>query len=361
MKKRIWCAVSGHGYGHFSQVAPILNLLARAIPDLRVHVTGGIPGALIARMLACPFTHDPENRDVGLVQSDPLEIDCPATAAAVGRLHREWSARVQAEAGRMADWSPDLVLANIPYLSLAASHLLGVPSVAISSLTWDEVLEVYLPDHPDLPAWRDTMRAAYGTTTLALLATPALPRNPFPVRETIPPVTTPGTPRPEALRQALGIRDRRPVVLVTLGGIPAHCLPVDAMIGDARFHWLVDGPCVATHDHLHPLAPMPHLPFHDLTASVDGIISKPGYGMAIGATANQIPFLYVKRGLFPDEPPICAWIERHGRARELTGPEFRQGRFGTLMGRLMERPAKTPPDVQGATVAAGILLDRFLR
>ncbi|MBF0180441.1 MAG: hypothetical protein HQM03_10505 [Magnetococcales bacterium] len=358
--KRIWCAVSGHGFGHFSQVAPILNRLATSIPDLEIHVTGGVPQAVIARMLVRPFTHDPHNRDVGLVQSDPLEVDRRATAEAVSRLHRDWPERVAAEARRMAAWSPDLVLADIPYLSLAAARAAGVASVAIASLTWDEVLAAYLPDHPELEEWLALMRDAYAATSLALLVTPALPTHPFPKSEVIPAITTPGVPRRERMRQVHGIADDRPVILVSLGGIPARFLPVDALVRDTRFHWLVDVPCPAEHDHMHPLRILPDLPFHDLAASVDGIVSKPGYGMAIAATASQVPFVYVRRGVFPDEPPICSWIERHGRAMELDGDAWRRGAFGAALERLMRLPPKPASDVRGAEVAARICLDRFL-
>ncbi|MBF0294139.1 MAG: hypothetical protein HQL96_03035 [Magnetococcales bacterium] len=359
-RKRIWCAVSGHGFGHFSQVAPILNQLAQTLPDPEIHVTGGVPQELIARMLVRPFTHDPHNRDVGLLQTDPLVVDRQATAEAVRRLHRDWPEKVAAEARLMAAWSPDLVLADIPYLSLAAARAVGVPSVAIASLTWDEVLAAYLPDHPELGQWLALMRDAYAAATLALLVTPALPVHPFPRSEIIPAITTPGVPHRARMRQVHDIADDRPVILVSLGGIPARTLPVDGLIRDTRFHWLLDVPCPAGYDHVHPLRILPELPFHDLAASVDGIVSKPGYGMAIAATASQVPFVYVRRGVFPDEPPICAWIERHGRAMELDGDAWRRGEFGVALQRLMRLPVKPVPDVRGAMVAAGLCLDRFL-
>lgn len=362
MGKRIWCAVSGHGYGHFSQTAPILNALARRLPDLTLHVTGNLPRALIARNLTRPFTHDPQNRDVGLIQSDPMTVDLAATAAAVNRLHREWPERLERETARMRAAAPDLVLADIPYLPLAACHRLGIPGIAIASLTWDEVLAAYFPRHPALPEWLETIRAAYRLTTLALLPAPALPTHPFPRAEATPPVTTPGHARSDALRAELGISDPRPLVLVTLGGIPASGLPIPALAQDDRFHWLLDTPPTDTPaDHVHFLATVRHWPFNDLTASVDGIVSKPGYGMAVAAGINRKPFLYVRRGTFPDETPIGSWIEKRGRARELTGEAFRQGQFGEAMRALMALPPPPQPDADGAETVAELLCERFLR
>lgn len=361
MKIKIWCAISGHGFGHFAQVAPILNELAKQIPDLQLHITGNLPIELIGRMVKTPFTHDPTNRDVGLIQTDPLTPDLNATTHAMRQLHHDWPARIANEARLMTAYAPNLVLADVPYLSLAASHVAGIPAIAIASLTWDQILPAYFSlDNPEVQGWIENMQTAYAKTTLALLPTPALPVNPFPVSLAIPPITTLGQARQQELRQALAIFDQRPLILVTLGGIPANNLPIAAMAAETDFHWLVDCPLPASPNHIHPLQQVSHWPFADLTASVEGIISKPGYGMAISAAANQLPFLYVKRYTFADEPPICHWLTHHAQAMELTHEEFFQGQFAAPMQQLFIKPNPPPPDVSGAKVAAQILLNRFL-
>ncbi|MBF0194820.1 MAG: hypothetical protein HQL71_09685 [Magnetococcales bacterium] len=45
--KKIWCAFSGHGFGHFSQVYPILNQLSKELLELEVFLAGSIPQKLI--------------------------------------------------------------------------------------------------------------------------------------------------------------------------------------------------------------------------------------------------------------------------------------------------------------------------
>ncbi|MEO5333769.1 MAG: hypothetical protein H7839_17290 [Magnetococcus sp. YQC-5] len=360
MNKKIWCAVSGHGYGHFSQMAPVLNELGKRIPDLQLHVTGSVPTALIKKMVACPFTHDARARDVGMIQSDPMTMDLPATASAIRQLHHNWPARIQTEARLMTDWAPDIILADIPYLSLAACHLAGIPGIALSSLTWDQILAAYFAHDPELQPWLDIIQTAYAKTTLALLLTPALSTNPFPHTHTIPPVTTPGIPQPDALRHDLGIDDQRPIILITLGGIPTNAFPFTALAADDRFHWLMDAEIpLPRPNHIHPLHAIQHWVFGNVTASVDGIISKPGYGMAISSAAHQIPFLYVTRGIFPDEVPITNWLKRHSRALAMDRATFDQGQFGTLLIQLLNLPLPPKPDVHGASVAADMIINRF--
>ncbi|MBF0161626.1 MAG: hypothetical protein HQL88_04985, partial [Magnetococcales bacterium] len=257
------------------------------------------------------------------------------------------------------------LLSDIPYLPIAAAADLGIPSVAIASLSWDAVLAAYFPHRdPDMTRWLQEMREAYQRTTLALLPTPAIREgHPFPCAEEIGPLTLPGHRRRLALRQALGLgeEDERPLILVSLGGIPSTRLPVAALAQEVRCHWLLDVAVAQPPGHLHHTAPLlAQWSFADLSASVDGVVSKPGYGMAVAATIQQIPFLYLRRGIFPDEPPICAWMEAHGRALELTAEGFYGGDWYAPLRELLDRPARCAPPADGAEQGAEKIMTRFL-
>ncbi len=364
MTYRLCCAVSGHGFGHLSQVAALVNRLAETVADLEIHVISSLSQPLLARILQVPFSLECRAQDVGLVQHDPMRVDRPATLEALRRLHDHWPERLEAEKRSLAAWKPDLLLADIPYLPIAAAAQLAIPTVAIASLSWDAVVSAYfLPatetgeqTDPEVVHWVQTMRQAYGRTTLALLPTPAIWENhPFPHAEPIGPLALPGHRHREGLRRALGIEsgDDRPLILVSLGGIPARHLPVQALEREDRLHWLLDVPLTGQAKHLHSLSDLlAQWSFADLSASVDGVVSKPGYGMAVAATTQQIPFLYLRRGLFPDERPICAWMAEKGRALELTAEQFYGGDWFEPLCAVLAQPAKPPCPANGAEQGA---------
>jgi hypothetical protein len=343
MSRRLVCAISGHGYGHLTQCAALLNRLPDSIPNLHLHLISPLPTEVLAKQLHLPFTHTQAQQDVGLVQPDALQVDLQATAAALQRLHEQWPARLQAAQQQLQTLRADLLIADVPYLAIAAAAAIPIPSVAIASLSWDAVLAAYFQHHPAFPQWWQTMRAAYARTTLALLPTPAIQPHPFPNARTIDPLTVTGHRDPARLRHLLQIEphDQRPLVLLSLGGIPAGHLPIHTLQGLHDCHWLIDAPLAHPPAHLHPLPPLrAHLPFSDLAASVDAVISKPGYNMAVAATLQQIPFLYIKRGTFPDEPFITAWAEAQGRAGELTPAQFQSGQWLEPLFALLQQPAK---------------------
>ncbi|MEO5353338.1 MAG: hypothetical protein H7835_09040 [Magnetococcus sp. XQGC-1] len=364
MSYRICCAISGHGLGHAAQTAALVNHLAEELPDIQIHIVSPLPRTVLARLLRVDFSLDNRTQDVGLIQPDPMQVDLEATAVGLRLLHAHWSYHLAEEKKFLAEWQPDLLLANVPYLPIAAAAELGIPTLAIASLSWDAVLAAYFSrSDPEVEEWWQTMRQAYALTTLALLPTPAILDNlPFPQVERIAPLTPPGHRRREALRQSLGLakEDERPLILVSLGGIPARHLPVHVLAQEERVHWLLDVPLPDHPGHLHSTpALLPHYSFADLSASVDGVVSKPGYGMATAATTQQIPFLYIRRGLFPDEPPICAWMEQMGRARELSADHFYSGNWYAPLRELLDQPAKPHPPANGIRMGVDIIMRQF--
>lgn len=365
MTFRLLCTISGHGFGHLSQVAPLLNRLAERVPGLQVGIVSALPHRLLSRLVHVEFSLENRAQDVGLVQSDPMQVDRPGTARALRALHGAWDHRLEAEKRAMTAWQPDLLMTDIPYLPIAAAADLGVPSVAIASLSWDAVLAAYFSrEDPEIEGWWQGMRQAYARTTLALMPTPAiLEGTPFPHRQEINPLTTLGRRLRGSLRQTLQIpaEDDRPLILVTLGGIPARNLPVDALAREPRCHWLLDTPLSGDlPPHVHDMqAMLSGWVFADVTASVDGVVSKPGYGMAITAATRQIPFLYLRRGLFPDEPVICRWLERVGRCAELDATSFYAGAWYAPLRTLLDRPSPRPPPANGDEQGAAIVAERF--
>jgi hypothetical protein len=364
-KIRLWCAVSGHGFGHFSQVSPIINQLARQHSGLEIYIAAALPKQLLSTYIDIPFIHDDRPRDVCLVQPDPLSVDLAATRRAMRQLHNNWEENLALEREAMAAFRPDLLLADIPYLPIMVADSLDIPSVAVASLSWDHVIHAYYSmEEAEPKQWYQAMREAYAKTTVALLPEPAIIQDTFPVFKTIPPLSIPAQARKELLRRELALsqNDNRPIALVSLGGIPANSIPIAALAEDERFHWLLDIPIPTNlqhKTHLHLSTKILNWNFRDLSASVDGIVSKPGYGMAVASAMDGVPFLYVRRKIFPDEEPVGRWLDRHGRGAELDKQKFDSGDWADPLLRLMEKPLPAKPDFGGIAVAVEEI-NRFL-
>ncbi|OSM07046.1 hypothetical protein MAIT1_00043 [Magnetofaba australis IT-1] len=347
--------MSGHGFGHLAQTAPVLAALAQQTPLEALTLCCALPARKIRYKLTLPHIHDSEPRDVGLIQTDPMQPDLPATAAALDALHADWPQKLAREREKMAAFRPDVVIANIPYLTLEAAQGLGIPTVALASLSWDRIVAGYYDvAEPRVAAWLQRMRVAYGGVDLALAPHPAMADAPFPHVVEIPPILDAAQPDRAGLRAQLGIspEETRPLILVSLGGIPIDALPFDLLRRERRGLFLIDHPDAPHEENLYNVGRLGDWPFGAVIGSVDGVVGKPGYGMSVECAAHGIPFLYARRFHFADEASICAWLAQHGRAREITLEQFFQADWWADFEAVLAQPTPPRPAHDGAQEAA---------
>src|SRR5690606_32411288 len=104
-----------------------------------------------------------DGSDVGLVMNSAFDIDFDASAGVYRRLHADWDTRVDRAAQRLRRLSPDLVLADVPYLTLAAAQRAGIAAVALCSLNWADIYRHYFADDPTAAQVLGHMEAAYNS------------------------------------------------------------------------------------------------------------------------------------------------------------------------------------------------------
>lgn len=362
-RPRINVAISAHGYGHLTQVCAVL-LALRALMPIRLRIQCRYDRQVVRDRLGFDdFEYDQCLMDVALVQHDPMQPDLQASYQAYRCFHQSFDNNVDKHARDLQQWKADLVISDISYLAIAAADKAGIPSIAIASLSWDHIVSAYFDINEDeVSGWRQQICEAYCRASLALLPEPAMLPRCFPHQQRIPPLLMEGK-RVASLRGDLNIKieDRRPLVFCSLGGIANDNMPVNAVASDDRFHWIVNAHPQAAPDHVHfyhesvQLWKRGCLSIHDLLASVDAIVGKPGYGMAVEAVAYRLPFVFTRRGHFPDEQPVIAWLHKNGRAHELSQEDWFNGDFGDAILKLLQLSTEKTPDCQGARVAAELI------
>lgn len=357
----IWAAISGHGYGHAAQVIPVLNALGRLVPGLTVVLRTTVPEPFFRDRLSMPWTHQPVQQDVGCIQRGPLEIDVPATWIALARFHATWERRIDDETAAMKTAGPRLVLADTPYIASAAGRRAGIPVVALANFTWSEILTPFAnPDEPAHHAIMTSIRRSYEQATAALRIAPGLRMDIFQNVRDIGPIAEPATPRRNEFRRHLGIGEAERTVLVGFGGIPMTTLPWHQMEHMTGYRFIFDGAFPRPFTNIHALSALPFT-FKELLASVDIVMTKPGYGTTVEAVLLGTPVVYVRRHNFADEPPLTAFLRRYGRCAELSLDDFSAGRWHDALEAAIScaRPLTAPPAATGAEDAAAAVAEWF--
>ena len=350
--------ISSHGFGHLAQTAPVLNALHLRCPNLQLTIRSGLPQERLAQRIKPLFRHIEEASDFGFAMLDALRIDHLATRARYRELLADWDRRVAADAALLEDMEVDFVLSNVSYLPLAGAQMAGVASAAMCSLNWAELFAHFYLREGDEEAKLINSRisVAYAASDFLSL-TPAMPMPSLVNAVTMPPVVDPVLSRRSELQRKLGHPER--MVLVGFGGIPT-ALPFapGERLRDVRY--LVPA---AWADAAH----LPHcvaqeslgLSFSDLLASVDAVITKPGYGTFVEAGAAGTPVLYLRRDDWPEQEALIDWLGAHGVMCEIPESALHDGSLGHALVDLWQRPFQPRPDTNGASVVADWLAQRL--
>ena len=351
---RIWCAISGHGYGHAAQVVPVLNALGALVPGVTAILRTTVPASFFQDRLTIPWEQSPVQQDVGCIQDGPLNIDIDATWEAHRQFHETWDTRLSDEVAAMQAVSPALIIADTPYLAIEAGSRAGIPTIALANLTWDLVLKEFCraSDHTQQQLIQ-RIRTSYAKADMALRITPAPNIDTFSNIIDIGPIASPASPERGRLASVLSLMPNERTVLVGFCGIPLTSLPLEQIEQLRRYRFLFDGPVPAGYTRIHSTKTLP-FSFKTLLASVDIIMTKPGYGTIVEAVALQQPIVYVRRYNFADEPPLVDYLHRYGRGVELSLDDFTQGRWEAALQQALDRPVPSlpPPPATGAAEAA---------
>ena len=354
-------AISGHGLGHLSQASAVINGLYARWPGLRLSRRSPLATEVLQHWIHPAFVHHAGEDDIGMRMASALDVDLAASEAAYAELHQHWEARV----GELAAWLQarrvTLVLADIAYLPLAAAQQAGIANVALCSLNWADVMAHYLVGD-EAQRWLAQAQQAYQRADRFLLPTPSMPMPWLHNTQAVAPIGRVGHAQRELLCKRLGVSAECHLVLVGMGGVglsaPQHEWPL--MIGTKPVHYLLPDAAVfdasvGAEQTFHAISST-EMEYHHLMASVDIMLTKPGYGTFVEAAATGLPVLYVTRQGWPDVESLTSWLQEVGRARSISREALDKGDFHHEMAELLKAgryPAVAP---NGAAQVADLLL-----
>ncbi len=335
MTKHLLVDVTGHGYGHFTQTAHVLNALTEMLPGIAITLRTALPNKFVTSLLNNPVEHIQRSNDFGMYMTSALDVDKPQSAKAYQSLHQHWDMEVASEAERLAALAPDLVVSNISYLTLAAAKAIELPSVAFCSLNWAEIYRGYFDHRPEAQVIYQQMLTAYNSALVFFQPEPSMHMPGLDNLQTVGALAVIGKNQRVKLIEQQKLKADCRFVLVSLGGI-AESIPVEQWPQFPDIIWVitwqqdVSRPDIVQHTEFD-------MSFTDLVASCDAIITKPGYGTVVEAVCHQIPILYVARQDWPEEPYLIEWLAQWGQSQQISYKQLQTGGFYKELHGLFDR------------------------
>lgn len=352
--------ISGHGFGHVAQTAPVLNALHERLPDLQITVRTPAPITHLRSRIHCPFHYMRESGgDVGLLMHSALDVQVHETAAAYQQLHRDWGLTVSNESRTLREIAPDFVLSNIGYLALAGAYRAGIPCAGMSSLNWADLLDHYCGAISGTRQVVEQLHLSYANAGALLQLTPHMPMPHLEHRVPIGPVAHVGNNRRQEIDTFFGLGEGEKLVLVSLGGFDSR-LPTDQWPRIPGVRWLIPASWRSAHPDALILEAL-EMDFSDVLASCDTLICKLGYGSFVEAACSGVPVLYVSREDWPETPYLGKWLDENGTCKSVSRLQLESGDFFDELYDILGMPAKPPAVASGVVQAAEWLAQRLAR
>lgn len=342
--------ISSHGLGHLAQVGPILNALSLLTPDYRLTIRSALPRVRLGERITRDFSHIEEASDFGFVMHDATRINEVETAAKYQAWHHDWEHRVRHEARLLTQLGADLVLTDVAYLPLAGAKQAEIPALSMSSLNWADLFWHTFKQADWAPKIYAEILAAYRTAHHFIRLTPAMLMETLPNRISVAPVAAIGTHDRQRLCHQLGCEPKTRLVLIAFGGFDKS-IAFEQWPTQKNIRWIVPDAWASKRTDTSPFSAS-HMPFTDLLASVDAVITKPGYGTFTEATCNGTAILYVPRENWPEQDCLIDWLNTHGRGAAINETHLQQGGAIDALHALWQQPQPPIPPATGALEAA---------
>ncbi|MBI5040868.1 MAG: hypothetical protein HZB57_06635 [Gammaproteobacteria bacterium] len=354
MSAHLAVAISAHGFGHGAQTTAVLTALRAHLPRLRLTLLTGLPRAFLHDRIPGDFELIDWRGDFGMQMQSALEVDLARSAADYAAFHSGWESRVDTTTRIFEALKPDLLLANIPYLPLAAAARIGLPSAALCSLNWAGIYRHYFAQRAEAPAILTAMEAAYNCAQTFLCPAPSMAMPELRNVQPIGPLAHLGCNVREELCVRLDVSDTQRLVLIAPGGIELR-LPLETWPEDPGVTWIVPAAWNVRRCDMRSFEAL-GLGFTDVLASVDALLGKLGYGTVAECACNGTPMLYMPRPDWPEERFLAEWLHEHGRCVPVSRETVLRGQLRDALETLWSRPAPVPPQPTGAEDAARVIM-----
>ncbi|KAL5729490.1 L-arabinokinase [Ranunculus cassubicifolius] len=349
--------ITGHGFGHATRVVEVVRHLIKAGHD--VHVVTGAPAFVFTSEIDSPRLFIRKVLlDCGAVQADALTVDRLASlekyseTAVVPResilaTEVEWLNSIKA----------DLVVSDVVPVACRAAADAGIRSVCVTNFSWDFIYAEYVMaagNHHRSIVWQ--IAEDYSHCEFLIRLPGYCPMPAFRDVFDVPLVVRRLHRSRKEVREELGIAEDVKVVIFNFGGQPAGWKLRKDSLPDG---WLCLV-CGASDNQEMPsnfikLAKDVYTP--DLIAASDCMLGKIGYGTVSEALAFKLPFVFVRRDYFNEEPFLRNMLEYYQCGVEMIRRDLLTGHWAPYLLRAVTLNPCYEGGINGGEVAAKILED----
>lgn len=333
--------VTSHGYGHAARSAAVMRALSQRYTRARFVIFTQTPRWFFQETLSDNFEYVSIQTDVGMIQASPTRENIAASIAALEQFRSTFNKRRDRLAADLSQLNCNAVLCDISPLGLAAAQKARIPNILIENFTWDWIYENYDSQiRADFRPYAEFLAPIFKDATYHIQTEPVCQAVSADLRTA--PVSRPIKRSREMVRSRLAVPAESRMVVVSMGGIPAHYPRLDFLDDFPNVQFVIPGgtrhadkPIVSKNLVLLPEHSDLYHP--DLIHAADAVIGKVGYSTLAEVYHAGVPFGYVLRPAFPESPHLAAFIESHITGVDFAEGDFYHGKWGNVISKLLRQ------------------------
>ncbi|HEY9908788.1 MAG TPA: glycosyl transferase [Thermosynechococcaceae cyanobacterium] len=353
----LYLAITNHGFGHTTRLASVAAEIQRRCPEVLLILVTTAPRWLLETYLPGDFILRPRALDIGVVQSDSLQMDKAATLEQLRQLRSRQASLIAAEVDFIRQNRVSLVLGDIPPLAASIARAAGVPGWMVSNFGWDFIYRSWGGEFLELADW---ISDCFGQCDHLFRLPLHEPMGAFPT------ITdagfTGGIPRYEVgeLQEKLGLeKERDHTVLLTFGGLGLEQIPYPNLQRFPDWQFITLDRHAPELPNLLKLDGRQYRPV-DLMPLCGRVLCKPGFSTFSEACRTGTPIVSITRENFAEAPLLTDGVKQYLPHRILSPEEFFESGWEFLL-QPMQPPLQTNPVVEDGNAAIAQAVLDFLQ
>ena len=351
---RITCFITSHGFGHATRSFSVLSELAKD-KKIQLNIISTLPKWFIHENLkeTSYQTHHFQT-DVGMVQETPFKHSLNDTKQKLNQFLKFNDVELKSVTKVLDNYRSDCFFCDISPLGLYLGRKMGIPSCLLENFTWDWIYEGYEEREKDFSRPIEKLKEIYSYANLHIQTSPVC-RKKSDFYE-VNPIFRTHKKTAEEIHEQIGNNFRKPVFLITTGGISQEYSFQEKIKKERDFFFILTGNFkkVEKQDNFCLLPHRNKFHFPDLVNCADGIIGKVGYGTLAEAWGSQKPLMGVFRKNFRESEALLNFALKNLPLLEISNEQFQTGEWIKKIKELREKKSKydklTPQNGKEETV-----------
>lgn len=280
-----------------------------------------VPDSFFKEELSRPFDYYEGIFDCGCVQSDGITVNIEQTLDRYMNIAKRNKTLLEQEVQWCRVHKVDGIVSDIVPFAFEVAVKAGIPSVGVSNFSWADIYMQYLDYLPSFQPFLAKIKTQYAMADLLLALTPSNDMKDFKRRVSVPLVAKKGNNRIDEIKAHFEIDKSKRVGLVYTGNFGMNSMTWQKLERFKEWEFIGLYPLPGSPLNYH-IIDKADFPYKDISASVDLLISKIGYGVFSECLANGIPLVYTPRTNFSEHSVLEKTIKDWGHGYTLSYDDY---------------------------------------